>query len=210
MVLKNQTKIVTIIGNIGSGKTTLSVNLAKKLKAKLIKADNLYLTNPFFPLTVRDRKRWSLASDLWFLNERARMLKKEVETKKQFVIIDCGLPISWTYSHSRIKSGYYIKDEWQLYQTYYRLLTKATPPIDILVDLIASSDLLMERIKKRGRDFEKKYFDVAYLESIANSLKQYKKRVLTPATKIITIDIEKIDLRKPEYLQALIKSIQSK
>jgi deoxyguanosine kinase len=204
---QNKVKIITVIGNIGGGKSTLTKHLAHKLKAKLVKADNLYLINPFFPLAVKDRKRWSLASDLWFLKERVKVISKELKTDTQFVVIDSGIPMSWIYSNSRIKSGHYAKEEWELYQNYYNLLTKIIPPSDILIELTAPSNQLMQRIKKRGREFEKKHFNIPYLESITTSLNEYKKQVLAPTTKLITLNTQMVDLRKPEHLQALIRSI---
>ena len=51
-------KLVVIIGNVGSGKSTVSKMLAKKLGAKLVPADKFFEINPFFPLALEDRKRW--------------------------------------------------------------------------------------------------------------------------------------------------------
>ena len=202
-------KVITIIGNIGAGKSTLCPLLVKKLQAKLVKADDLYLINPFFPLTVKDRSRWSLASDLWFLKERVKIIEKQLAAQKKTLVVDCGLPMSWIYSHSRIKSGHYSLDQWQLYQEFYRYLTAAIPSIDVLIDLTAPPSALIQRIFQRGRDYEKKYFDIPYLESIAHSIAEYKKQMLTPATKTISINTSQIDLRQPDELLLLIKSIQS-
>lgn len=46
---------ITVIGNVASGKSTLTPFLAKALRAKLVKADELYKTNPFFKDAVVDR-----------------------------------------------------------------------------------------------------------------------------------------------------------
>lgn len=202
-------KTITIIGNIGSGKSTLFPLLAKKLRAKPVKADDLYLINPFFPLTVKDRKRWSLASDLWFLKERVKIAQKELDHSNRTLVIDSGVPMSWIYSYSRIKSGYYTRDQWQLYREYYNLLTKSLPLTDILINLTAPETTLIQRIYRRGREYEKKYFTIPYLQSIAHSIKAYQKQVITPATKVITIYTQKIDLRKPEQLALLVKRLES-
>lgn len=50
-----RSKLITIIGNIGVGKSTLTDLLERYLKAKKVPADSLYQVNPFFPLVVGDR-----------------------------------------------------------------------------------------------------------------------------------------------------------
>ncbi len=203
-------KIITVIGNVGSGKTTLSLKLSKLLNARLVKADTFYLTNPFFPLAVKDRRRWSLTSDLWFLYKRVEMMKKTLSKKnKKYVVIDSGLPMSWVYSHSRIKSGFCNRQEWELYKIYNNLLTNSLPKTTILIQLKASTDFLLKRIKKRGRDFEIKFFDKNYLNSLANSLMTYKKEIVKRSNKLITINVEKNDFIDPEFLNNLTYKVRS-
>jgi len=204
-MLRRKSKIIVIIGNVGAGKSTLGPILARKLSAKYVKADHLYLTNPFFPEAVKNRSRWSLTSDLWFLKERVKILKKQLTTNKKFIVIDSGLPMSWIYAHSRLQSRFYTKEEWKIYQEYFNFLTKGVSSADILINLKAPLNFLMERIQTRGRDYEKKYFNVAYLASLHNSLKEFIKQ--TSAKKIVAINIEKNDLNKQSGLNLLVKKI---
>ena len=155
--MANDWKVITVIGNIGSGKTTLTKRLAKTLKAKEIQADSLYLKNPFFPLAIKDRKRWSLASDLWFLNERVKIMENNL-LSKQKLVIDSGLPMSWVYAHSRTKSGFYTEEEAKIYDSLNRILTSTLKPENIIVKLEADIDFLFQRIQTRGRNFELKHF----------------------------------------------------
>lgn len=197
-------KLIVVIGNVGSGKTTLTHRLARLMGAREIKADTLYLTNPFFPLAVKDRTRWSLASDLWFLYERVEIMKRNIlHLEKQSLLIDSGLPMSWVYSHSRIQSGYYNKHEWLLYKSMSDVTTSKSPKPDLIIHLHGAIPFLLGRIQTRGREFEKKYHTYDYLASLDNSLKEYiafskKKRI-----RILSIDVEKVDMSKKENLLSL-------
>ena len=203
-------KLIVIIGNVGSGKTTLTHRLARLLGAKEIKADMLYLTNPFFPLAVKDRPRWSLASDLWFLYERVEIMNRNIRyLKKQTLLIDSGLPMSWVYSHSRIQSGYYNKHEWLLYHSMSDVTTAKSPTPDLIIHLHGRIPFLLDRIQSRGREFEKKYHTAAYLSSLDYSLKVYKTYCRRKNIKVISIDVEKNDLSQKSNLQILQKKIFS-
>lgn len=191
-------KLITVIGNVGSGKSTLTRLLAKKLSATIVPADELYKINPFFPLAVKDRKRWSLASDLWFLRERVNLAKKYPQyLLKKNVVVDSGIPMSWVYANSRLKSGFFTRDEWNLYKNYYRVATANIRPPDIVIFLKAKVPFLMERIRKRGRSFEIKYFDQKYLASLEQSIEGFMK-IQDRKTKIyklkagISIDIDQL------------------
>ena len=200
-------KLIVVIGNVGSGKTTLTRRLARLMEAKEIKADSLYLTNPFFPLAVKDRTRWSLASDLWFLYERVEIMTKNIKNlEKQSLIIDSGLPMSWVYSHSRIKSGYYNKHEWLLYESMSDVTTGKSPKPDLIIHLHGAIPFLLERIQTRGREFEKKYHTAEYLSSLDYSLKEYIARCKKKRIKILSIDVEKMDMSQKANLLELKKS----
>ena len=182
-----QDKLITVIGNVGSGKSTVCELLAKKLHAKLIPADEFYKTNPFFPLALQDRKRWSLASDLWFLKERVKLLSKlNSGLNDKNIIIDSGIVMSYVYAHSRIKSGYFTDEEWSLYQEIYTFLTKNISNQGIIIYLKAPVNFLLKRIKERGREFEIKNHSKDYLTSLQSSLDFVVKN---SNVKVITINI---------------------
>ncbi len=203
--------LITIIGNVASGKTTITSLISKHLPAKKIPADELFRVNPFFPLAVKDRKRWSLASDLWFLYRRVEMTNEfSLGLRKTYILVDGGLPMSYVYAYSRLRSGFYTKDEWKLYTTYYKSLCKNILRSDLIISLEASVDFLQSRIRKRGRAYEIKYFTDGYLLDLNKSLNSFKQNSKKTNTKLLSLNVEKLDLlyNRPT-LQSILKKIQA-
>jgi deoxyadenosine/deoxycytidine kinase len=203
-------KFITIIGNIGVGKSTLTDLLAKNLPAHEIPADSLFKISPFFPLTVNDRARWSLTSDVWFLYQRVKMTQDVPQAvKKNNVVVDSGIPMSFAYAHSRLDSGYFTKEEWQLYKDLHdELLTDSLFP-DIVVYLKAPVKFLLERINERGREFELKYYTAEYLRRLSRSLGVVVKKLKEKKVKVITIDVRSKDfVNDPVDLKAILRRLK--
>lgn len=162
---------ITVIGNVGSGKSTLSSFLAENLHADFVAADEFYKTNPFFDNAVIHRARWSLTSDLWFLTKRAE-LAKQIPQKllENSVVQDSGLLMSWVYANSRLDAGSMTKDEMSLYDNLFTQLTTGLPKEDLVIYLHLPISQLLSNIKKRGREFEIKHHTEEYLIGIQKSL----------------------------------------
>lgn len=181
---------ITVIGNIASGKSTVAKFLADNLKAKFIAADELYKTNPFFKDTLKDRKRWSLASDLWFLVKRAELAEGFAESlNKEIVVQDSGLLMSWVYADSRLRSLYMDENEMSLYNILFLRLTNTLPKENLVVYLRLPASILLERIRKRARDFELQFHTPEYLNNISKSLDDLIKKI-QKKTNVLIFDKE--------------------
>jgi deoxyguanosine kinase len=66
-------KYITIEGNIGAGKTTLTQLLQKEFQAKLVLEQ--FADNPFLPKFYKDRDKYSFPLELSFLADRYKQLK---------------------------------------------------------------------------------------------------------------------------------------
>ncbi|MBI2405032.1 deoxynucleoside kinase [Candidatus Gottesmanbacteria bacterium] len=177
---------ITVIGNVGAGKSTLARFLAQKLPAHLVAADELYKTNPFFQDAVVDRARWSLASDIWFLTRRVEMAQElEKILTKQAVVQDSGLLMSWVYANSRLAAKHMNEQEMELYNELFEKCTKTTVRENLVINLKLPVPLLLERINDRGREFEMKYFTPQYLEGIQRSLDTLIVRLKSQGQKVL-------------------------
>lgn len=194
--------LITVIGNVGSGKSTIAPVLADSLSADYVAADELFKVNPFFPLALQDRARWSLASDLWFLKERIGMLENYIQNlHKKNVVVDSGLWMSLAYAASRKNSGYFTLEEWNLYQDLYQNLTHGLVADEIIVHFKASVDFLRERICSRGREFEIMHHTREYLTGLEYGIEFVKGELDKQKTTVIEIDVEKQNLLTDESLK---------
>lgn len=168
MQTNTKAKIITIVGNIASGKSTLVPILAKTFKAKAIHADNLFQTkNPFARLYLEQTKRWAFVNELWMTTERIKILKKYLKKqRKGITIIDSGILMSWVYTYSHLLTGNISKHEWKLYHHIYTEFAQEFFKNSGVIFLSYHPKTLLKRIAKRKRDFELKYYTLSYLEQI--------------------------------------------
>lgn len=189
MSLMKKPQMITVIGNIGSGKTTLTPAIAKNLKAKVVFADNLFQTvDPFRELYLNDLKRWALANELWLTLERVILVKKYLKKYQgEKLVVDSGLLMSWAYTHGHFLSGIMTKDEWQLYRRLFDRVAIGLFASSVVVALECSVETLMKRIKKRGRKFELEYYNPVYLSRIDKGLTKLKEKLRRKKIKVVTI-----------------------
>lgn len=162
---------ITVIGNIATGKSTLTSFLAESLHAHHGIADELYKINPFFQDAVVDRNRWSLASDLWFLLKRVEIIKEYNSIlKTQPVVQDSGILMSWAYSNSRLNLKHMNKQETDLYNELFETLTQSLPQESLIIYLTLPIPELKKRIVERNRSFEVEHFTDEYLLNLESSL----------------------------------------
>lgn len=192
-------KHIVIIGNVGVGKTTLMGQLEKAEQTELILADELYLTNPFFPLSKQDPARWVFTNNLWFFVRRAEMttLYFSAESTKN-VVIDSGVWMSYVYAKAHNAMGWMSQQEWELFEDIFDHYCSSLPHPDLVILLDAPFQVLRERIEQRNRAFEVDgYFD--YLKGISTGLQQLIQKLHTMNISLLSIDTA---TRTPEEVAA--------
>ncbi len=140
---------IAVEGPIGVGKTTLARKLAEVLGSELIleQAED----NPFLERFYQDPKTGALPTQLYFLFQRVRQLQ-EVRQSDMFApvrVADYLIEKDRLFARSTLDS-----DELRLYEQVYDNLTIDSPKPDLTIYLQAPVNVLMERIKKRGRSIE--------------------------------------------------------
>ncbi len=196
--------VVVVVGNIGSGKSTVTPIVASGLNAKLIDADNLFqTTNPFRDRYLKHTKRWALANELWMTLERVRLLHHYRQYKRKNVVIDSGILMSWAYTYGHFLSGILSKEEWQVYKRLFdKLVDNAFGDLTV-VALECSVETLLKRIKKRGRKFEIEYYTPIYLQRINRGLKELRQKLEREGARVTVFKEEDLKgLLNQEKIQA--------
>jgi deoxyadenosine/deoxycytidine kinase len=145
---------LSIMGTMGCGKTTVAHLLAKELNYPLMLEN--FEANAFLPRFYKDMKRWAFHSQTFFLLEKSHQLEQLPALLENHSIIQDTPIVQDVFSYARAQHelGNMDKDEWRLYLKIYEMLNKHVKQPDVIIYLDASVDTLLERIAKRGREYE--------------------------------------------------------
>uniref|UniRef100_A0A7C4G9H6 Deoxynucleoside kinase n=1 Tax=candidate division WOR-3 bacterium TaxID=2052148 RepID=A0A7C4G9H6_UNCW3 len=155
-------RYIAIEGPIGVGKTALAELLAKRLGARLVK--EVVEENPFLERFYSDVRSYAFQTQVFFLLARHKQLRelKQAELFEQTVVSD------YLFDRDRIFAGLNLTEhEFALYERIYEFVKEETPRPDTVVYLQARPEVLLARIRRRGRHFEEA-IDPGYIESLAN------------------------------------------
>ncbi|MEW7277281.1 2-amino-4-hydroxy-6-hydroxymethyldihydropteridine diphosphokinase [Aquimarina sp. 2201CG1-2-11] len=182
---------LTIEGNIGAGKTSLTHMIAKEFNAKLIL--ERFADNPFLPKFYEDMERYAFPLEMSFLADRYQCLQDEIaqfDLFKDFVVSDYDVYKSMIFAKITLST-----DEFRLYKKVFDLMYRTIIKPKKYVYLYQNTERLKENIKKRGREYEQN-IPVTYLESINKGYLQFIKSLPENTTKIIDLsDIDFIEHR---------------
>ncbi len=189
MSLKNL-HYIAIEGVIGAGKTTLADMLSKTLGAHLILEE--FEENPFLEDFYRDPKHYAFQTQIFFLLSRFKQLQelRQVDLFRQRVISD------YIFEKDRIFATLNLSEkEMKLYDGIARLIEKEIPRPDLVIYLQASTEHLMENIRKRGRPYEK---NITY--EYIDALNELYNRFFFHYTKtpLLVINTDEIDFQHNE------------
>ena len=154
MPAKKTPKHIAVAGNIGSGKTTLTAQLAKHYKWLAHFEDNEH--NPYLVDFYEDMQRWSFNLQVYFLNSRLKNLL-EIRNGKQSVIQDRTIyEDAFIFAPNLYEMGLMTKRDFENYSSLFGTLRQMIEPPDLLIYLKASIPALVDQIQKRGRDYLKR------------------------------------------------------
>ena len=154
---------IAVEGLIGVGKTSLARKLAEDFSARLLleQVDD----NPFLEEFYRGRKSSGLAVQLYFLTTRAQQL----QSLRQQDIFSPACVSDFLVDKDRLFAGIILGEEqFRLYDYIYGKLTAGLGKPDLVIYLQAPVEVLMRRIQKRGRRFEKN-ISGEYLEELGSA-----------------------------------------
>jgi deoxyguanosine kinase len=194
-------RFITVEGNIGAGKTTLSTLLQKHFQAKLILEE--FADNPFLPKFYLDKEKYSFPLELSFLADRYRQMKDLLNTRDLF----SQLTIS---DYLFIKCKLFAKvnlppDEYQLFSTLFDIIFANLPEPDLLIYLHAPLNKLTANIKQRNRDYEQN-MDLGYLERLQDIYSQLLRSEMYPT---LIIDTSETDfVNRPDQFNQLLAHLE--
>jgi len=143
-------RYIVIEGVIGAGKTSLSRLLSERLQARLVPEE--VEENPFLKDFYRDRERFAFQTQMHFLFSRYQQQR----SLRQLELFSERLVSDYLFQKDRIFASLNLSDrELALYERLVGWLELEVMKPDVVVYLQANPEILLERITRRGRPYEK-------------------------------------------------------
>jgi len=151
---------IAVEGPIGVGKTTLAKKLASSFNYETLLEDTE--ENPFLENFYRNRKQAALATQLFFLFQRAQKIQdmRQADIFEPVRVSDFLVEKDPLFARINLE-----REEFQLYEKVYQQMTIDAPRPDLVIYLQASTDVLLSRINSRGLASEQG-IDRDYLERL--------------------------------------------
>jgi len=190
---------IAVEGPIGVGKTSLVQLLARRFEGVMVLED---ITNPFLPSFYEKRPGAAFQVQIYFLLSRFQQQREiaQMNLYQSLVLADDTFPKDLIFAYLNLDD-----DDLAIYEKLYPVLEAEVPRPDLVIYMQASIPVLMDRIRRRGRDFEKT-IDEDYLRRLSEAYSYYFFHYReTPLLVVNTNDIDFVN--QPADLDALIDQI---
>jgi deoxyadenosine/deoxycytidine kinase len=179
---------VAIAGNMGVGKSTLTRLLADSLGwTPFYEAVD---DNPYLPDFYKNMKQWSFHSQVFFLTRRIQ-IHRSIAAHPNLTVQDRSIYEDAEIFARNLHQRRNMTDrDYQLYRDLYEEIIHSLPKPDLIIYLKASIPTLIERIHRRGRDFEQ-HISPLYLQQLNELYNAWiEDFTLCP---ILTIEADRLD-----------------
>ena len=209
--------LITIGAMIGAGKTSLAELVAKHFDSEVFyeSVDD----NPILPLfyTASEEeiqtKRYPFLLQLWFLNTRFKSIKEALI--KDNNVLDRSIYEDWYFAKVNKDLGRISELEFSLYENLLNNmleelegLPKKSP--DLMIYLSGSFETILERIKKRGREYELDEALVSYYYELWKGYDNWIEQHYS-ASEVLVINIDEVDyVNSEEDQKKVLQMIEDK
>lgn len=152
MIKKNKpNETIVIDAVVGAGKTSYMEMLSEEMKIPCFQEP--VQENPLLDKFYYDRKRYAFPLQIYFLNRRFEMLKQASESGEPS-LMDRSIYGDMIFAKMLYEEGDMEKDEFILYRDLLTNMLDHVEAPKLMIYLKIDTDSAIERIKKRGRDYE--------------------------------------------------------
>jgi len=160
-------KYTVVEGPIGVGKTTVAEALAREINARLVL--EAVEENPFLPRFYKDMRSYAFQTQLFFLLSRYRQQQdlQQGELFKRNTVADYLFAKDRLFAYLTLD-----EEELKLYERLHGMLNERILKPDLVIYLHASAEVLLDRVRGRGRPWERA-INREYLEEVVRAYNYY-------------------------------------
>lgn len=192
--------LIVVGGMIGLGKTSVAEVLGEHFNSEVFyeSVEDNKILPLFYTATPEEiqAKRYPFLLQLWFLDTRFKSIKKALVNDNN--VLDRSIYEDWYFAKKNMELGRISELEMEVYENLadnmmeeLKELPKKAP--DLMVYLKGSFETVLNRIRRRGRDYE---LDEDLVEYYKFLWKDYDDWVMNhySASQVLIIDMDKTDI----------------
>ena len=194
---------IAISGNIGAGKTSLTELLSKHYGWEAHYED--VIDNPYLDDFYNHMERWSFNLQIYFLKSRFEQLLK-IKNINNVIVQDRTIYEDAHIFAPNLKSmGLMNQRDFKNYQELFELMESQIQGPDLLIYLRSSIPNLVNKIHKRGREYENS-ISIDYLSRLNERYEAWTSTY--DKGNIIKIDVDELDfVENKEDLKLIIAKV---
>ena len=179
---------IAIAGNIGAGKTSLTELIAKRYNWEAHYED--VIDNPYLDDFYTHMERWSFNLQVYFLKSRFQQLLAFQNNNKTIVQDRTIYEDAFIFAPNLNAMGLMNQRDFKNYRELFDLMESLIEGPDLLIYLRSSIPNLVNKIHKRGRDYENS-ISIDYLSRLNE---RYEAWISTyDKNKMVIIDVDDLD-----------------
>lgn len=178
---------IAVSGNIGSGKTSLVEMLSQRLGYEPFFER---IDNPYLDSFYQDMARWSFNLQMSFLSKKTVQVTEIMRSTHNIIQDRTIFEEAYVFVRNLNRMGLMTTQDYELYMSFFDLLSGNIRLPDLIVYLKASIPTLISQIRRRGREYEMG-IEPEYLEGL-NTLYDDWINNLYPG-RVLTIDVDEYD-----------------
>jgi len=192
---------IVIEGPLGVGKTSLAKMLAENMNGQTLLENPE--ENPFLKKFYKNRDLYGFQTQIFFLLQRYQQITEisQIGLFNKVIISDYLFDKDRIFAKTNLDD-----DEFWLYDQLFQLLRKRIISPDLVIFLQAKTEILIQRIKSRNREYEKS-INYEYLDGINQAFNEFFFHYSdSPLLIINASDIDFVHV--PEDFNDLVKQIR--
>ena len=192
---------IVIEGPLGVGKTSLARMLAENMNGQTLLENPE--ENPFLKKFYKNRNLYGFQTQIFFLLQRYQQITEisQIGLFNKVIISDYLFDKDRIFAKTNLDD-----DEFWLYDQLFQLLRRRIMSPDLVIFLQAKTEILIQRIKSRNREYEKS-INYEYLDGINQAFNEFFFHYSdSPLLIINASDIDFVHV--PEDFNDLVKQIR--